>query len=709
MLSRSQRRRLAIGRSLVLSWRPTGARLVGLFRALVTSFVALGVSFYVLPGEQSKGPMAVLMLVVVVAAIGALLRPLLLGLAVLLGSFGLLLVGVLAQAGVLAIAVSLAPDVHVSSFAVIVGASWIAAIVAAAVNWLLDAGSQDAYLAQVLGRAVRVAHRHALDDGARAGEPGLLIVQLDGVGRGLLRQAVRAGAAPTLSGWVRAGTHRAYRWHTGLPATTPAGQAVLLYGDVHHVPSFRWYDRAAQRLLVANRPADAAEIERRISTGRGLLADGGVSISNLFSGDAPTRVLTMSDARLPPRTTRGLASFATGPLGLVRTVVVFVGQVIEELYQGRRQRRRDVYPRVVRGRLFALLRGVTTALLHDLNIAIVAEQMARGAPVIFVDFVDYDEVAHHAGPSRPESMRTLDDLDRVLGFLAQVAREVNRRYEIVVVSDHGQAQGEPFAQLCGQTLDELVASLAGTGDIRPELISDAPAEQWGPANLLLTAAARSRRMLGALARRRADRTDMTVTLGRPAQSADDVGLVVASSGSLAHITLTGSSERVDLATIEARHPRLVTGLAAHPGIGAVLVRTADRGTVAFGAGGWRSLKTGSGEGIDPLTPYGAEAFADLVDLDGRDGTGDIVVLGRYDPETEEVAAFEELVGSHGGLGGDQTEAVLFVPAGWPLVRSSRADEVLTGSDVHRALVDRLDAMGLRTGGEPRGADVGAMA
>ena len=140
-------------------------------------------------------------------------------------------------------------------------------------------------------------------------------------------------------------------------------------------------------------------------------------------------------------------------------MVVFVGQVVEELYQGRRQRRRDVRPRVPRGRVFALLRAVTTAFLHDLNVAIVAEQMARGAPVIFVDFVDYDEVAHHAGPTRPESMRTLDTLDRVLGFLADVAAEVNRDYEIVVVSDHGQSQGEPFEQLTGAALDEVVAAL----------------------------------------------------------------------------------------------------------------------------------------------------------------------------------------------------------------------------------------------------------
>jgi uncharacterized membrane protein YvlD (DUF360 family) len=680
VISRSMRRRLAVSRATVLSWRPTGARLFGLVRALVTTYVALGVSFYLLPGRQSTGPAAIVVLVLTVAVLNVVLRPLLLGLAALLGSFSLLLAGILAQAAVLAVAVSLAPDVHVSGFAVVLGATWLAAVVAAAVNWLLDSGTQDAYLATVLGRTVRVAQRHATS----VREPGLVIVQLDGLGRGLLREALRAGATPTLSRWLRDGTHRGYRWHTGLPATTPAGQAVLLHGDVRTVPSFRWYEKKSGKLIVANRPADAAELQRRISTGNGLLAQGGVSVSNLFSGDAPTRILTMSDARLPTRT-RGLATFATGPLGFIRTVVVFVGQVVEELYQGRRQRRRDVRPRVPRGRVFALLRAVTTAFLHDLNIAIVAEQMARGAPVIFVDFVDYDEVAHHAGPTRPESMRTLDTLDRVLGFLGDVAGEVNRDYEIAVVSDHGQSQGEPFEQLSGQRLDEVVAALVAE-HAEPATHAGSP-EQWSTANVLLTGAARSNRAIGALARRRADADDMTVALGDVPTEAAEV--VVAASGSLAHLYLAAVSGWASVDTIADRYPALLPGLAAQAGIGAVVGCNAAGEPVVWTDEGWVDPDTSAAVAV-----YGPRAADDVRQLFTRDHTGDLVLLGRYDPDTDEVAAFEDLVGSHGGLGDDQTEAVLIVPTTW----SSLCDPgvVLTGRQVHEALLDRLRVLGLRT-------------
>ncbi|HEX2904568.1 MAG TPA: phage holin family protein [Jatrophihabitans sp.] len=704
MISRSVRRRIQISLALTLAWRPTGAALINLIRSLVTSFIALGITLYLLPGTQSSGPAAVAELAVLVGVVGSLLRPVLLGLTVLLGSFGLLVVGMIAQGVILAVAIRISPDVHISGLEAILGASWIAAIISAAVNWLLDAGSQDAYLAHILGRVVRVAHRQARTDPSVVGRPGMLIVQLDGVGRELLRQAMVAGAVPTLSRWLRAGSHVGYGWHTGLPATTPAGQAVLLYGDRHHVPAFRWYEKDTGRLMVANRSGDAAELERRMSDGRGLLADGGVSVSNLFSGDAATQILTMSDARLPPRSTRGVASFATTSVGFVRTVVVFAGQVVEELYQARRQRRRDVQPRVSRGWLFALLRGVTTALLHDLNVAIVAEQMARGAPVIFVDFVDYDEVAHHAGPSRPEAMRTLDGLDRVLRFFEDVAAETNRRYELVVVSDHGQSQGSPFADRAGRTLQQLVDACCGAAAVDEPTLDREPVERWTGANLLLTSAAHAQKPgASRLARRAASRVG-------PERPAGQRTPLVAASGSLAHIYLTELPGRADRSAIEHRWPGLIEALAAHPWIGLVLLRSGS-GLLALGAEGWRDLHhPEAGAGRDPLLPYGPRAAADLIDLDAREHVGDLIVLGSYDPETAELAAFEELVGSHGGLGGDQTAAFLLVPQSWPELagggRRYPSDPgvrpVLSGAEVHQALLARLTAAGLRADGAVAG-------
>lgn len=656
-------------------------------RAFVVSFLALAVSLWLLPGEQvTRGTESIATLAIVVLAVGALLRPALTRLTVLTGTLGLLLAGLLAQALVLGIALTLVPTVERFSFGEVFVASWAAAVVAAGVNWLFDASSDEAYFGQVLGQAVRITHRHGTPG------PGLLVVQLDGVSEPLMRQAITGGAMPTVSQWLRGGSHRLRRWHTGLPATTPAGQSVLLHGDVTAVPSFRWYDKSQGRLVVSSQPSDVAEVEKALSTGRGLLADGGVSVSNLFSGDAPLRLVTMSDARLPS-SDRGAASFAVARTGFVRSVILFVGQMVTEWHQGRRQRRRDVLPRVRRGGVFVLLRGLTTVVLRDLNVSIVSEHMARGAPVIFVDFVDYDEVAHHAGPSRPESMRTLESLDRVIEFFEELSAEVRRDYELVVVSDHGQAQGMTFKQLTGSTLTETVQQIAA-GPVTSGN-DDRPVETWGPANVLLSSAVRSERVVGAAARTVARRRE--VGTSGDADTTPDDALVVAASGSLAHLYLTGVPGRASMQTVEALFPGLVDRLASHPQIGLVAVRRDDGALLVTDGDGWRSIshgRVGDGEGPDPLAVFGPHAADDLAGLDRRDHVGDLVLLGRLDATLGEVVAFEELVGSHGGLGGWQTEALLIHPASWDVPDG----DPLTGMQVHEALVRRLEHLGLRSDG-----------
>jgi hypothetical protein len=685
------RHRMRLGSRHTWAWRPSGPRGWALLRSLATSYVALGTTLYVLPGRQSSGPLAVLGLAVAVAVVGVLLRPVLAGLAVVLGSFGLLVLGVLYQAIVLDVAISFAPQLDLSRGPEIVLVSWVAAAVAAVVNWVLDAGSEEVFLSQVLGRAVRAAHQ----SGGAAGA-GLLILQLDGVGAELVGQAMTSGDMPTLSAWLHRRTHRLRGWHTGLPATTPAGQAVLLHGDVSQVPSFRWYEKETGRVLVANHPRDAAEIEQRISTGAGLLAVGGVSVSNLFSGDAPQSLLTMSDARLPPRRTEGVAWYATSRGGLVHSLSVAVGKVVTELYQSRRQRRRGVLPRVHRGFVFAVQRAVTAALLSDLTVAIVAEQVARGAPVIYVDFLDYDEVAHHAGPSRPESMRTLEGLDRLVRLFEDVVRETGRSYEIVVLSDHGQSQGATFTQLSGGNLHMVVADLLDDpSSTQVEGFDMKPAERWGSANVLLTGLARSTGLLGRLTRSRKPQADgqPEITLGSRSQDAStEDRLRVLSAGSLAHLYLTDVAGRATLEDVSARHPRLVDGLAKHPHIGVVVGRSSAGELVVHGAAGWRvvtSEGTAGGEGDDPLAVYGPAAAGDLLGLDQRHHVGDLVLLGRFEPVDGSVAAFEELVGSHGGLGGGQTDAMLIHPADWAVPRG-----VLSGLDVHNLLRRHLPAADL---------------
>ncbi|MEV4200933.1 alkaline phosphatase family protein [Micromonospora globbae] len=714
-----------VGLRVLRGYRPTVARVRALVRSMATSFVVLSTTLWLLPGVTASGLVAMLWLVALVTGVGAVLRPLLLALATALGGLGALAIGVGVQAVVMYVALRLDPEAHVAGFAVAFVAAWVSVALAAIVNWLADAGTDDSFVSEMLRlmnrvrratdrrqRPTRRWRRRVTTDPPSDDPPadGLLIIQLDGVAAPLLQWAVRAGNLPTVGRWLRSRSHRMTRWHTGLPATTPAAQAGLLHGDVRHVPAYRWYEKATAehptgRLVVTSRPRDAADVERRLSTGAGLLRDGGVSISTAFSGDAPTSLLTVSRAGLPGRSTPGYAAFMTSPYGFARAVVLSAGQVLRELHEARRQRRRGVQPRGERRGSYLALRPLAS-LLNDLNVSLIAEQMARGAPVIFCDFVDYDEVAHHAGPARPEAMAALEALDHTLGILERLAAEAGRRYHIVVLSDHGQSQGATFRQRYGESLAQVVSRLAAPApdDGRPASAPAARAatsveaagrvEEWGRVNTLLTEVA-GRGGVTAAATRVAVRsgTDGAVSLGpadrEEAATRTDPETVVVASGNLAMIYLTRHPGRLTRERIDAVAPGLVDGLAAHPGIGLVVVDSAA-GPVAIGPRGRHRLRDGHVEGEDPLAPYGPRARQDLLRHQTMAHVGDLVVISAVDPSLDEVAAFEELVGCHGGLGGWQTDALLIHPADWP-----QEGELVGPDAVHRQLLAWLRRLGLR--------------
>jgi hypothetical protein len=131
--------------------------------------------------------------------------------------------------------------------------------------------------------------------------------------------------------------------------------------------------------------------------------------------------------------------------------------------------------------------------------------------------------------------------------------------------------------------------------------------------------------------------------------------------------------------IEERYPDLLPALREHPGIGFVHVRCAEHGAVVLGPHREHRLDSGEVEGEDPLAPFGPNAAAHVLRTDGFAHCPDILVNSTYWPQTGEVAAFEELVGSHGGMGGPQSYPFVLAPSGWALPD----DEVVGAEHMHR--------------------------
>ena len=671
--SRTRPRRLTladVGR-LLTSW-------------LVSSFTLL-VADAVQPNLSVSSPWTLVWVAAVSGVVGLLLRSLLVEVASRLGWLIVLPVALFGQAAVMYGAMQTVPGITVTFWAAFV-TSWICAAVGTLVAYVATAGTDDG-LTSALARRVRPA---TLDDPE---VDGVVIVQLDGVAFPVLRWAVQAGGVPTIRRWVTSGDYRLREWTAQMPCTTPASQLGLLHGTVSGVPAFRWYDRELGRVLVANRPQDARIIEERASDGRGLLYDDGVSISNLFSGDAPRSLLTMSRAggsRGAPQTRKAMAWFLLTPTGFARSFNRTLVEIVKERWQAHLQERHRLDPRVHRGWTFALLRAVTNALLRDLNTALVAEEMFRGTKVVYVDYVDYDEIAHHAGMFRRESLAALEGLDRVLGQLERLTELAARRYRIVVVSDHGQSQGRPFADRYGEELSAVCAGLMA-GEVRGY---EQSVEGWGRADSLVEDIGREglSGRLAAPADRRVSRAVGGEAEGRaegPTESSADV--VVLGSGNLGLVYVPGGP-RLTLDVLTQRWPRLLPGLCAHPGVGFVAVVDDDGVPWALGSEGRCDLTTGAVTGRDPLRDFGEHARRVLARAVLMPEAPDVYVNSLVDQDTLDVAAFEALVGAHGGLGGWQDRAVLLAPRD---LAASVPERVEGADEMHQVLVGFLQQSGQR--------------
>jgi uncharacterized membrane protein YvlD (DUF360 family) len=674
-----------------------------LIRTIVL-WVLCGLAFWgltaLLPGISVPSFVAALVTTALIAILNALLWPLLTRLFLPLTVLTLGLGALVGNALIISIAVN-AVDGKRPTFGGALATAFGLAIVTMVAIPLLDIDGDAYHLRTVRRRRRRLRKRNATD------VPGVILFEIDGLAEPVLRRALEEGHAPTLARWLKDGSHRIVSWECDLSSQTGASQAGLLLGSNFDMPAFRWYEKERGELVVSNHPRDAAEIERRRSDGAGLLAGGGASRGNLVSGDAPRCMATMSVVRDRKRSQSSeFFSYFVDPYGLARTVSLFLWDVLLERRAARRQRERGEQ-HVARGGIYPFARAAITVAMRDLNVATLLADVVEGVPVAYATFVGYDEVAHHSGITQPDAFAVLRLLDKQLARLERATAQAPRPYHLVVLSDHGQTQGAPFRQRYEISFDELVQGALRASSVRAPAAVD---EAWGNLGAALAEARENDTVAGRLLNRatRGRIVDGTVALGpnrealkeeaaaEEARGQDDAGAIVLASGNLGLVYLPERGERMTLEQIDAAHPGFVEALAGHPGVGFVMVRSERDGPVVVGARGLRRLDGDGVEGEDPLAPFGAHAAAHLRRTDGFPHCPDLLVNSMYDPEADEVAPFEEFMGSHGGLGGAQSHPFAVVPSGW----SPEPPEIVGVEAMHAALQTWLGETGLEVKPHP---------
>jgi uncharacterized membrane protein YvlD (DUF360 family) len=625
-------------------WSPSRPKIrpLHLVVAWLVSASALLVAAWIVPGAAVNDFAGALAAALAIAALNAVVPPILAALRLpLMLLTGLVLILVADALMLLAADDITGHRLQIDSFWSALGVAFVTSAVTVVLDIVLGTNDDDTYALRVIQRIARRSGGRTVTDA-----PGIVFLEIDGLALPVLQRATRDGSAPNMARWLAEENYRFAEWETDLSSQTGASQAGILLGSNDDIPAFRWVEKETAKLVACSGPPDCAEIERRHATGIGLLADGGASRGNLLSGEADHLILTVSRMDAEKRANPGYRAFFANGFNVVTVLVLFFWEVVLEWSAAGRAKRRDIRPRGHRGGLYPFMRAALCVVVRDLIVYGVLSDMMKGRPAIYATFSSYDEVAHHSGLERADTLEALRKLDQQFGRIERAREYAARPYEIVVLSDHGQTQGATFKQRNGYGLDELVERSLESGSVARVAGGDENQSNVGNA-------------LG-------EATGSTGKKKHPKNDVSDKEVVVLGSGNLGLVYLMNERRRLTREEIDERHPRLLPALREHPHVGWLLVRSERDGPLALGSHGTHYLAEGRIEGEDPLAHFSANAPAHLLRTDGFEHVADIMVGSFYDPALDEGCAFEELISFHGGIGGAQTRPFLLAPAHLPL-------------------------------------------
>lgn len=543
--------------------------------------------------------------------------------------------------------------------------------------------------------------------------PGLIILEIDGLSKDILEEAIANNSMPTIKRWIENKSHKLKVWETDLSSQTGASQAGILHGNNKDLTAFRWVEKDKNNKIVESTGfSDAPMIEKRISNGKGLLVENGASRSNLFSGDTDNVIFTSSKINdIKKMYNNAWYAVFYSPNNFPRIVVLFLWEMLVEIKSQIVHVIKNVKPRIRRKLSYIPTRAGANVFLREITTqTLIGDILVGDIDVAYATYVGYDEVAHHSGIRDNDVWNVLKKIDLQFHHLEKAVESGDRQYYFVIQSDHGQGNGATFKQRYGVPFENYVRSFLPE-DMTMFSYMDSNLDHFGDALKPFREQVDGfKEQIGGFKNQIDKQIDVVkdqidkqldninerygsnlnyikeyVASKHSEKSPEKSEINVLASGNLALIYFSQWENRLTYEQIVYFFPDLIPGLVNHEGIGFILIDSIEKGPMVIGSEGIYYLDTDIIEGKNPLEVFGKNAPKHLKRSNSFKYTPDILVNSFYDPESEEICAFEELVGSHGGIGGTQSYPFILYPYTWEV-----PEELIGAESIYKVLKKELN-------------------
>jgi hypothetical protein len=453
---------------------------------------------------------------------------------------------------------------------------------------------------------------------------GLVVLHIDGLGADSLEQALRDGDMPYTQRLIDEDGYAVQRYRCGVPSTTPFAQAGIIYGDNSEIPSFRWWDRERRLLVQFGAASTFKKVADKYFQGCRPLTEDGACIAACYPGGARDDFGIAYQDRSYSRDEKSRSAwnvvlpYLANPLNLgdwfwqtLATLAWTANRYTFARLAGKRP-----------ARSYVISDALEEIFVHHLTRYATVKAMREGFSPIYAGFYAFDETGHAFGPDDKGSLQILRHVDH---SIRKVAEARGDRYELVVLSDHGQIETVAFNANGDPSFGELVANLLPGYRVQQ-------------------------------------------MKGKAYGAMEDVAkghVNVTCSGGLAHIYFAGEARRLDFSELQSRHPELAAGISRLDKVALVMARD-----------GMRDVFVNCGSELDSsavkalLERYDDPAILreQLSRLNSFHSSGDLVVFGAFVQDKQ--VNFENQAGGHGSIGGEQLHPFVLAKREWGIDTSS---------------------------------------